>query len=47
VEHALTARNPKKRYLVGLDARAQMFIGKALPAGWRDRLVRRAMGLPR
>jgi NAD(P)-dependent dehydrogenase (short-subunit alcohol dehydrogenase family) len=47
VEHALTSRKPKSRYLVGIDARIQGFMGRTVPARWRDRLVRRAMGLPR
>jgi len=44
VEHALTARRPKARYVVGADARAQALIER-LPAGARDRLLRLALGM--
>jgi NAD(P)-dependent dehydrogenase (short-subunit alcohol dehydrogenase family) len=39
VEHALTARRPRARYLAGADARVQALIAR-LPAGVTDRLVR-------
>ena len=42
VEHALTARRPRARYLAGADARVQALIAR-LPAGVTDRLVRLAM----
>lgn len=44
VEHALTARRPRARYVVGADARAQAAIER-LPAPLRDRLVRLALGI--
>jgi hypothetical protein len=45
VVHALTARRPRTRYLVGLDARVQVLL-RLLPDRLRDRLVARFMGLP-
>jgi len=47
VAHALTSKRPKTRYLVGLDARAQAFLAKALPDRLRDAVVARIMKLPR
>lgn len=47
VAHALTARHPKTRYLVGADARAQVAMGTVLPDRLADRVVDRAMGLNR
>jgi NAD(P)-dependent dehydrogenase (short-subunit alcohol dehydrogenase family) len=44
IEHALTARRPRARYLVGADARAQAAIER-LPAPARDRLLRLALGI--
>jgi NAD(P)-dependent dehydrogenase (short-subunit alcohol dehydrogenase family) len=38
VEHALTARRPKARYVVGRDARLRAWIER-LPTGVRDRLL--------
>jgi NAD(P)-dependent dehydrogenase (short-subunit alcohol dehydrogenase family) len=46
VAHALTAKRPKTRYLVGLDARLPAIFAKILPDRVRDGLVARAMGLP-
>jgi NAD(P)-dependent dehydrogenase (short-subunit alcohol dehydrogenase family) len=45
VEHALTARRPRARYLVGRDARRQLLARRLL--GWRrfDGLIARRMGL--
>jgi NAD(P)-dependent dehydrogenase (short-subunit alcohol dehydrogenase family) len=40
VAHALTARRPKTRYLVGRDARLTALVAR-LPDRWRDRLLRR------
>jgi NAD(P)-dependent dehydrogenase (short-subunit alcohol dehydrogenase family) len=45
VAHALTARRPRTRYLVGADARAMATLGKLLPDRLRDRLVARATGI--
>jgi NAD(P)-dependent dehydrogenase (short-subunit alcohol dehydrogenase family) len=45
VVHALTARRPRTRYLVGLDARLQVLL-RLLPDRVRDQLVARFMGLP-
>jgi len=43
VEHALTARRPKTRYLVGTDARAQALL-RSLPDRARDALIARFIG---
>lgn len=43
IEHALTARRPRTRYLVGTDARVGATLRWALPDRWFDALVRRAM----
>lgn len=45
VEHALSARRPRSRYLVGLDARAQARLKPLLPARLLDRVVARAMNI--
>jgi NAD(P)-dependent dehydrogenase (short-subunit alcohol dehydrogenase family) len=47
VEHALTAKRPKTRYLVGGDARIQALAKKWLPDGLVDRLTRQQLGLPK
>jgi NAD(P)-dependent dehydrogenase (short-subunit alcohol dehydrogenase family) len=41
VATALTAKRPKTRYLVGLDAKMAAFAFKILPDRWRDWLIRR------
>jgi NAD(P)-dependent dehydrogenase (short-subunit alcohol dehydrogenase family) len=46
VEHALTARAPKTRYLVGRDARLQALLAALVPDRVRDRLITRSMRLP-
>ena len=38
VEHALTARRPRTRYLVGRDTWFWLFLSW-LPDRWRDRLI--------
>jgi NAD(P)-dependent dehydrogenase (short-subunit alcohol dehydrogenase family) len=45
VERALTARNPRPRYLVGPDARAQLALKSLLPTRVMDAATRKAMGL--
>lgn len=45
VEHALTARRPRTRYVVGTEARIQAVV-RRLPDRLRDRLVAAYMGLP-
>jgi len=45
VAHALTAKRPRTRYLVGADARAMATLKKLLPDRLHDRLVARATGL--
>jgi NAD(P)-dependent dehydrogenase (short-subunit alcohol dehydrogenase family) len=45
IEHALTARRPRTRYLVGVDARGQALLSRLLPDRVMDRIVARAMGL--
>jgi NAD(P)-dependent dehydrogenase (short-subunit alcohol dehydrogenase family) len=42
VEHALTAKRPKARYLVGPDAKRRAWLQK-LPDRWRDRLLTRLL----
>jgi NAD(P)-dependent dehydrogenase (short-subunit alcohol dehydrogenase family) len=41
VHHALTARRPKTRYLVGTDARAQAVLARILPDRVLDRIIER------
>jgi NAD(P)-dependent dehydrogenase (short-subunit alcohol dehydrogenase family) len=38
VEHAITARRPKTRYVIGSDARLWLLLN-LLPDAWRDRLI--------
>lgn len=45
IEHALTARRPKTRYLVGRDAKIQARIKKFIPDRVFDRIVARVTGL--
>lgn len=45
VAHALTAKRPKARYLVGGDAKQQAFVARWLPTRLRDWLVKRELGL--
>lgn len=45
VEHALTARRPRARYLVGVDARVQVAIDRVLPARAGDAVEARLMGI--
>jgi NAD(P)-dependent dehydrogenase (short-subunit alcohol dehydrogenase family) len=45
VEHALTARRPKTRYLVGRDAKMRAALAKVLPDRLFDRMIARAMGI--
>ena len=40
VVHALTATNPKTRYLIGRDAKMRLLLQR-LPDRWRDRLIAR------
>ena len=47
IEHALTAKRPKTRYLIGRDARGMVGLSALLPARVYDAMVRRAMGMPR
>jgi NAD(P)-dependent dehydrogenase (short-subunit alcohol dehydrogenase family) len=45
VEHALSARRPRSRYLVGRDAKLQARIKPLIPTSIFDRIVRRATGV--
>jgi NAD(P)-dependent dehydrogenase (short-subunit alcohol dehydrogenase family) len=45
VEHALTARRPKPRYVVGRDAKMRLLLTRLLPTRAMDRLIGRAAGL--
>lgn len=44
VEHALSARRPRSRYLVGVDARTQARLRHLIPTRALDRIVCRATG---
>jgi NAD(P)-dependent dehydrogenase (short-subunit alcohol dehydrogenase family) len=46
VAHALTARRPRTRYLLGLSTRLAVFAFKRLPDRARDWILRRSLGLP-
>jgi NAD(P)-dependent dehydrogenase (short-subunit alcohol dehydrogenase family) len=45
IEHALSARRPRTRYLVGADARGQALASRILPTRLVDWLVARATGM--
>ncbi len=45
VQHALSTRRPRTRYLVGADAHGQALLSRLLPDRLMDRLVARAMGI--
>jgi NAD(P)-dependent dehydrogenase (short-subunit alcohol dehydrogenase family) len=45
IEHALTARRPRTRYLVGADAKLQARLRRLLPTRVLDRIVARATGV--
>lgn len=45
VERALTARRPRTRYLVGIDARAQLVLDRLLPDRAMDAVEARFMGI--
>jgi NAD(P)-dependent dehydrogenase (short-subunit alcohol dehydrogenase family) len=45
VEHALTARRPRTRYLVGRNAKMRAALAKVLPDRLFDRMIARAMGI--
>lgn len=45
VEHALTARRPRTRYVVGREAKLRLAISRLLPTRTMDKLVLRVMGL--
>jgi NAD(P)-dependent dehydrogenase (short-subunit alcohol dehydrogenase family) len=45
IEHALSARRPRTRYLVGLDAKAQARLKSILPTRLVDRLIARFTGM--
>jgi hypothetical protein len=47
VAHALTAKRPKTRYLVGRDARIQAVAGTVMPDRVLDRLIAGQMHLPK
>ena len=47
IEHALTARRPKGRYLIGHRARLMVGASSVLPARVYDAVVERTVGLPR
>ena len=47
VEHALTSRAPRTRYLVGKHARLRAWVGQVVPDRVRDALLTRLLRLPR
>jgi NAD(P)-dependent dehydrogenase (short-subunit alcohol dehydrogenase family) len=47
VEHALTSRSPRTRYVVGRDAKLQLALRTFVSDRVRDRLITRAMKVPR
>jgi short-subunit dehydrogenase len=47
VEHALTAKKPKTRYVVGREAKIQAVAVKFLPDRIRDRFIASRLGLPK
>jgi NAD(P)-dependent dehydrogenase (short-subunit alcohol dehydrogenase family) len=47
VAHALTAKSPKTRYVVGRDAKVESVVSKVVPDRLRDRLVASQLGLPK
>jgi hypothetical protein len=47
IHHALTTRRPRAYYPVGADARVMLRIRRTLPTRVWDRVIARAMHLPR
>ena len=47
IHHALTARRPRVRYLVGPDAKVQSLLIRILPARLRDGMLKRMVKYPR
>jgi NAD(P)-dependent dehydrogenase (short-subunit alcohol dehydrogenase family) len=47
IEHALEARRPRARYLVGMDAQVMARLKPLLPTPILDRLIARAMAFPK
>jgi NAD(P)-dependent dehydrogenase (short-subunit alcohol dehydrogenase family) len=47
VEHALSAKRPRARYLIGREAQARVFAERVLPARAFDAVITRVMGLGR
>lgn len=45
IEDALTARRPRTRYVVGLDARVQAILAWTLPDRWKDAVTLRFLGV--
>ena len=43
IEHALTSKRPKPRYLVGKDAKAQALVARFVPLRARDAMVRKVL----
>ena len=47
IQHALEARRPRTRYLVGIDAQVQARLMPILPTPLVDRIVAAFMGFPK
>jgi len=45
IEHALNAKRPRARYLIGRDARIGALLAGLLPTRWRDALMARELGI--
>jgi NAD(P)-dependent dehydrogenase (short-subunit alcohol dehydrogenase family) len=45
VVHALSARRPRTRYVVGAHSGWQIHLARALPDRWRDALITRTLGI--
>jgi NAD(P)-dependent dehydrogenase (short-subunit alcohol dehydrogenase family) len=47
IEHALEARRPRSRYLVGIDAQVMARLRPLVPTPVFDRIIARAMAFPK
>jgi NAD(P)-dependent dehydrogenase (short-subunit alcohol dehydrogenase family) len=45
LEHALTARRPRTRYIVGEQSALQIRFARSLPDRWRDAMIMKRLGL--
>lgn len=47
IEHALTSKSPRLRYLIGIDAFAQTYVGRLAPITLRSRAIGKVLGYKR